>query len=281
MSQNFSERVNATPPLSIQIGTMNAALRNSIWNFILKVIDRRSIDTIVSMVSIGDRFFKFPRHQIPSAVVFECTEWLWNAYLALEWHGVYNLLEFVVENSEELSGERVIRKACERSANNLLAREVSGYRFIQGVLSPISDKSEVETINEVMATAKTVGLNGVRVHIETAVRLLGQKPEPDYRNSIKESISAVESAVKGISGVGGGGLDAALGELEKHTEIHPALQKGFRNLYGYSSDEKGIRHALIEEAKIGFDEAKFMLVACSAAANFLIAKANEGGILSK
>ncbi len=39
-------------------------------------------------------------------------------------------------------------------------------------------------------------------------------------------------------------------------------------LYGYSSDEDGIRHAILEEKEIGFDEAKFMLVACSGFVNY-------------
>ena len=45
-----------------------------------------------------------------------------------------------------------------------------------------------------------------------------------------------------MSGVGGGGLDAALKVLAKHTEIHGSLQAGFLKLYGYTSDAKGIRH---------------------------------------
>jgi hypothetical protein len=37
-----------------------------------------------------------------------------------------------------------------------------------------------------------------------------------------------------------------------------------------SSDKDGVRHALLEESTVTFAEAKFMLVACSAFANFLI-----------
>ena len=118
-------------------------------------------------------------------------------------------------------------------------------------------------------------------HLQTSAQLLGKRPDPDYRNSIKEAISAVESAVKRISGVESGGLDTALKKLADVSEIHPALKEGFLKLYGFSSDESGIRHAILEKAKVGFDEAKFMLVACSAFVNFLVSKAEAGGLLKK
>lgn len=39
----------------------------------------------------------------------------------------------------------------------------------------------------------------------------------------------------------------------------------------YTSDEGGIRHAMLEEPNIGYDEAKYMAVACSAFVNFIAA----------
>jgi len=56
---------------------------------------------------------------------------------------------------------------------------------------------------------------GVAERIDTALALLGKKPEPDYRNSIKESISAVEAVVKLLTGEKSGGIDKAIAVLEK------------------------------------------------------------------
>ena len=43
------------------------------------------------------------------------------------------------------------------------------------------------------------------------------------------------------------------------------------SLYGYTSDEKGIRHALLndDEARVDRDDAVFMLGACAAFASYL------------
>ena len=166
------------------------------------------------------------------------------------------------------------------TANKILERERSGYRFIAGRLAPVAEEAEIAALEGAISAAAQVGLEGVRAHIQEALRFLSLRPEPAYRNAIKESISIVESAVKGIAGLDQGGLDQALRVLDQKAPIHGALRAGFLNLYGYSSDEEGIRHALLEAgANIGFDEAKFMVVACSAFAHFLIAKAQAAGLL--
>lgn len=113
-------------------------------------------------------------------------------------------------------------------------------------------------------------LDSVRIHIETALHCLSDKTNPDYRNSIKESISAVESACILIDGNKTATITSALAKLP---QIHPALSKAFSAMYGYTSDAGGIRHALLEEESLTYDDARFMLVACSAFANYLIVKA--------
>lgn len=55
--------------------------------------------------------------------------------------------------------------------------------------------------------------------------------------------------------------------------IHPTLRSAFVKLYGYTSNESGIRRAIQDSPNIGFDEAKYMIVACSAFVNFIAAKA--------
>lgn len=72
----------------------------------------------------------------------------------------------------------------------------------------------------------------------------------------------------------------ALKKLGSGTAVttHPALEKAFSSLYGYTSDASGIRHALMDEHNLHFEDAKFMLVACAAFISYLVAKASEAGI---
>jgi hypothetical protein len=111
---------------------------------------------------------------------------------------------------------------------------------------------------------------GAREHLRVSVDLFAKKPQPDYRNSIKEAISAVESAAKVISGNPKATLGDALKAINDKMTLHPALREAMNRLYGYTSDEGGIRHALLEESNIDEAEAKFMIVACSAFVNLCV-----------
>ena len=121
-------------------------------------------------------------------------------------------------------------------------------------------------------------LKPVTAHIRNALNLLSNKTCPDYRNSVKESISAVEAACQLITNDKGTTLGKALNKIENNIgSFHPALKQAFEKLYGYTSDADGIRHALLEESKLGFEDAKFMLVACSGFTNFLVSKSIKAG----
>jgi len=76
-------------------------------------------------------------------------------------------------------------------------------------------------------------------------------------------------------------LGDALKNLEKlGVKLHPALQIAFDKLYGYTSNEGGIRHCLLEQSTIYFEDAKFMLVSCSAFVNLLKARSIKTGDFS-
>src|SRR5262249_44349480 len=112
-----------------------------------------------------------------------------------------------------------------------------------------------------------------------AVALLGQRPDPDYRNAIKEAISAVEGVVKRLEGTRSGGLSAALDSLADRIDLHRSLKIGLEKLYAYTSDKDGVRHAILDEPNVDGADARFMVVACSAFVNFLLSKAVTAGLL--
>jgi hypothetical protein len=120
-------------------------------------------------------------------------------------------------------------------------------------------------------------LRPVAVHIKTALGFLADRKSPDYRNCIKESISAVEAACKLIAKDDRATLDAAIKRLKSRVGLHPALEAAFIKMYAYTSDADGIRHALMEQPTLSFEDAKFMLVSCSAFVNYLTAKSARRG----
>lgn len=117
------------------------------------------------------------------------------------------------------------------------------------------------------------GTNASKSHFNRALLLLSNREQPDYRNSIKESISAIESLCKKISGNEKGTLGYCLKTIEEKGHIHPAMKRAFMQLYGYTSDQGGIRHALMDDSEEPtLEEARYMLVICSAFSNYLVSK---------
>lgn len=73
-------------------------------------------------------------------------------------------------------------------------------------------------------------------------------------------------------------LGKALSRLERNgVYIHGAMKDAFKSLYGYTSDESGIRHGGIDDNEIYQEDARFMLIACSAFVNYLIVKYERMG----
>jgi hypothetical protein len=290
----FSERVGAvTPGKALQIDSISDELQNSLWNLFLELYDdgqeRRYWRRVAAHIA---RYFrKVPADELPLHD-HELRRWVKDYFFGLPWHGVYDLTEFFVHNHREMTKipygydgdvryHRVDQERMTNAVNRILERELSGFRFVQGILVPITTKEEIAEIDAAADSASKLGLLGAREHIRSALDLLGKKPNPDYRNAIKEAISSVESVVKQISKSDSAGLATALKELSAKSEIHGALQGGFAKLYGYTSDESGIRHALLDEPSVGFAEAKYMIVSCSAFVHYLIQKADEAGLLAK
>jgi hypothetical protein len=290
ISPPFSQRIGVTSaPKALQLHEINDALRNSLWNVLYELYDEyeKNYWRLVAL-HVAKNFRKVPADSVPYHNS-DCRKWLREYFFSLNWHYTYEFIEFIVSGHESMtrqhvhrdyySSHRLSKAKLLLQINVVLQRELSGYRFISGVLSPVSDETEAQAIVEAAQAAESGGLSGAKEHLHTALVNLGKKPHPDYRNSIKEAISAVESVAKQISGTKSQGLDLALDQLSKKTEIHGAMKAGFKSLYGYTSDEDGIRHAILEEPNVGFIEAKYMLVACSAFVYYLIQKADNAKLL--
>ena len=149
-----------------------------------------------------------------------------------------------------------------QSLNHVLGTENAAYRIIGKEIVEITDANEIKAIEDALSHSDAP----VRSHIETALAMLSDRKNPDYRNSIKEAISAVEATCRLVTGLTAATL---ADDLKKIPDLHPALKKSFLTLYGFTSDASGIRHSLLEESNINYADAKFMLAACSAFVSYL------------
>jgi hypothetical protein len=191
----------------------------------------------------------------------EANAFIYKFFCDAKWNEVYDFVEYLIDKSE---GELI------RPFNEVLEREIAGYRIISSIVVPITDKMQLDEIVAGIEDTEKNSFKGVNEHLKTALQFLSDRTSPNYRNSIKESISAVESIASALSGVKKAKLKDALRVLEEKGRLHPSLRDAFNKLYGWTSDDEGIRHALMDESTLCFADALFMLVACSAFVHYLV-----------
>ncbi|MCY1161976.1 hypothetical protein D9M71_21650 [compost metagenome] len=277
----FSERYGYKPIREIiQKESMDDNLRNGIWSlftiYLWNQVDYSSyqshgnintsnLKTLI--IAYWLNFFKQPIDTIP--IQFEKVLYkVRSSFFNCEWHEVYSFIEETLENYP-----REFKKNKEfftKELNNCLEKENSAYRIINNEITPITSEQEIQSIED--ALKNTNQYSGVQQHLNQALKLMSDRQNPDYRNSIKESISAVESICKIVTNEDKATLGKALKIIEDKHGLHAALKGSLSQLYGYTSDADGIRHAMLEESNLSYIDAKFMLVACTNFINYLIEK---------
>ncbi|MDV1584951.1 hypothetical protein RZQ81_04640 [Klebsiella pneumoniae] len=273
MVKRFSQRYGYVKVEDVfQLNDLNEETRKAIWNYLyLGLFSNRGLQDRPTRCaqSIWIHYFNNPADNIPAydrdfryenSLLATIKEYIYEA----KWFNVLDLLEELLDYTSDFYqfdlGEYI---------NAVFEKYGVGYRVIDGLITPISDEVEIESIEGALAN----NTESARNHFTRALELMADREQPDYRNSIKESISAIESLCKKISGNEKGTLGDCLKTIEDKGHIHPAMKRAFQQLYGYTSDQGGIRHALTDDSdEPTLEEARYMLVICSAFSNYLVSK---------
>ena len=266
----FSKRYGYSEDQGIQYECVGKRLRNRLWNhFFSAEYDadpfNRDDDSLTNIEHLMDGLgltFNIPRS--PTARAANAKKLREYVFDATKWYLIYDLIERYVG----LFDKTTQRELC-KEFNEVLEDECSGYRFVKGLITPITNKEEIKTIEK----ATNTKYSAVNTHISKALVLFSDRLKHDYENTIKESISAVEALCCIITNDKKATLGDALKKLEnKGIKLHKALQSAMSSLYGYTSDEGGIRHGSIDFAGASSEDAKYMLISCSTFVNYLIEK---------
>lgn len=263
----------------VQIESIDEPLKNALWNLLkIHIWDRvrvssggyggyyisadRNRETYALCQKLWFDYFKKPLDTLDHDWS-EVLRQLRIYFFKCEWYEIYDFIEFCANNYEGYEFKKIFTASC----NTVLEKEVSAYRFIDGLISQITEQEQLNEIEKALEESR----GPVHVHLRRSLELLSDRDTPDYRNSIKESVCAVESLVSLVLG-SKGTLGQLIKKLEEEISLHPALKTAFNSLYGYTSDSGGIRHALLEDENICFEDAKFFMVVCSAFINFVEGK---------
>lgn len=153
------------------------------------------------------------------------------------------------------------------------------YRVVdRNLIAPAATQVEADALKAALADAASSGIAGARSHLRQAAE---HASGGRWADCVREAIHAVEGTAKVLDENAGTTLSPALSSLEQKVDMHANLKAGFVKLYGYTSDEKGVRHALLDQgdAKVDEVDALFMLGACAAFVSYLIGKGRSAGLI--
>ena len=284
----FSQREGKAPlPEVFQAGKLTKRFRNAIWYCVENSIrqgERRgrvSGPTKFDMSSVGQYWKHYrlsyriavlnvPHDEEIETVPTKLIRWLRKVILEEKTHEVITVIEHMFRSTdmpEHLSHEI---KNCFNYAPYIVDDSAQPICIIYTTSEEMKEntKRSLDNINQ-------SELTGAKTHFRNAAQELNKN---NFADSVRESIHAVEATVRKIDSKESNTFGAALKSLEKNgILVNPVLKKAFNKLYGYTNDEEGIRHPLIDNdvANVGLDEAIFMYSACVSFVDYLASKKRQ------
>lgn len=275
---SFPERYGFKPSrTTIQTDSLDDDTRVRLWNVIAefkkRIYDRGLWDAEKKILRhMWAEFFRNPLDTMKSDEAI----WAMMRQTALtgQWYDVFGLIESFIEAMERVDVDA--GKTLGPLFDDELSRCLVGWRFVGTELVAVDRDEEREALVE--ALDASADLTGANQHLARAMSHMSNRENPDYANAVKEAISAVEAVVGKLTGEHT--LGAGLKKLEASgVSIHPALRLGWDKLYGWTSDESGVRHGSIDPASVDQALAKYMVVSCSAFVSYLIEEGRKVGLL--
>ena len=219
------------------------------------------------------RYLRQPEERISTE--YDATEEFFRECIEREeFNNVLDLVQFLVNDPcvrNTFDGDILVRKI-----KTLFEQHGAAYRLdtVQFPFEffPCATREQCDATQRDLEAVRNSGIAGVSTHLREAATHINNR---QFADSIADSILAVESVACSISPKETDSLRLALIQLEESGHLkHPALKSALLKFYGYTSDEKGIRHALIETdaPAVSVDEALLMFGACASFCAYLASK---------
>ncbi len=274
------------------MGTLPAEARTRIWNlFFLHLEGAWSTDSCHNIIQDEFRFLggpwvtgvwreiarekhtdfdQRPLDEWKSGFQYICTD-LRDSIEKPPFNRVFDLIQFVLRHPQCPRAFIMQMRATFAECRLAYTIDVGRPPTVIPAVTPEAGTAVVESLREL----REAGLDASAAHLRDASGCINAG---DWAGGVRESIHAVESVARRLDPKASKTLGPALSSLERGRALHPALKGAFSQLYGYTNQEQGIRHALLDEAtaSVGQDEAVFMLGACASFASYLWRKHAAG-----
>jgi hypothetical protein len=247
---------------------LSNAISDNLYNF---TAPYSSIEAIANFEAIISDYLKSCKYELSSYVsnffvnqtALDYTE---NLTAKGDYVEIFNFLQFMLRHY--FCNHLISVGVCEA-----LDKPFSPYRIDLNTktIIPVLDETQAKTLKSDLDTVFQSPFLSARDHLLKAIAGMNQG---DHAATVREAITAVESAAREFSGESKMDLSGALKKLGKEPGAHNALFEAFKILYGYTSNEQGIRHSMLfgEKPNVDMEEAIFFVSACAAFIGYLSRK---------
>lgn len=258
----FSERNKLLPEPILQINSLDTKSRNMFYNLVEPIFYGENYESDDAHYRRAAWHYFF--HEI-DYTDFRFDQFYKKWFFDIEWYQIFDLIEWLYGILPNI--EHIDQKRFEPITKYILIKNNIGFSFVDGVFVPITNEIEMDSLQETIEN----GNDNVEMHFRKAVTLFSDRENPDYINCMKESISAVEAMLRIVLNTDKGTVGELLKSLNQSFDYPTPLKDAWLKMYGYTSDNNGIRHATREgeTINIDFNFAKYFLVTCSAFINYL------------
>ena len=276
----FSDR-NSLDPISkeMQFKDFSAGTRMALFNALKNImsvqIETRSLNTDrITKIIVEDVFNE--QYKKYSVDYDDVMDDIYEIFQTEDYHVLITIIEFLCNLVFETENQFLERyhndyslisyyTDTRKQMNDAFEDEYVGYRFVNENIVPITNDSEIETIEQASQTP----YERVNESISKAIRYISETGNKDYKNSVKESITALEQLLNIVLNTSGLTLSNAVEQLSQKVEIDGDLKASIKSMYNFASNVNGVRHGNNKNNdNITFDEAKLVLLFCSSTVNY-------------
>ena len=267
--QTFSQREGKAPlPEPMRLEHIPQKFRQLVWLF----IDGEDHQDGLYFLDTINTIMRDYQFDILGTLHDEIVFWQWDDFRKLitegEYHEILTVIEFVLRHKD--CSETLRKNLVSPFDDTPIAYFVEEINGVPTIMPRVSREAG-EGTQQAVQSISAGGFEGAATHLRQAAEQINTG---QYAKSIVDSIHAVESVAREIAPKESKTLGPALNSLSEAGLLHPALKEGFKKIYGYTNDEQGIRHPLVDRDSpdVGLDEAMFMFGACASFTAYLVSK---------
>jgi hypothetical protein len=195
-----------------------------------------------------------------------------------EWYRIFTFCERVysrllTDQYSKLETIEMIKKYFSEEVNQLLMEENIDYNFVGGQFERRGRAQTQKNLKKMGTVLADSNLNEVRKHYNKAIRFFNQTQEPDYNNSIKEALCALESAIEICTGKkASNNFNLAIKELEGNADdkIPTPIAQSMMKVFAFRGSGQGISHAAPDGFRVSDLEAELVLNTVAAFITYIV-----------